>query len=69
MRLAAVLCLVCSLQPAKRSTASIAHPVRRRMRTFCERNLIVCIGGGALVMGGVAFAPAGHKSGSMGGGY
>lgn len=28
--------------------------------SFCERNLVLCIGGGVLIAGGIALAAAGH---------
>lgn len=47
--------------------------------SFCERNMVLCIGGGLLVIGGVALAASGHSyhspngtsmgGSAMGGGY
>ncbi len=44
------------------------HPAQGGGSNFCERNMAVCVGGGVLLMGGVAVAAAGHsyRSGAMG---
>ena len=47
------------------------HPAQGE--SFCERNLVLCVVGGAAFMGGVALAASGHRGGSgamgTGGGY
>lgn len=70
MRLFTVLGVACSLSACQTVNGiDISPHPEQGGETFCERNLIVGIGRGALVMGGVAFAAAGHRSGSVGGGY
>lgn len=45
------------------------HPAQGG-QTFCERNVVLCLAGGAAMAGGVAFAAMGHKSGmGAAGGY